>query len=170
MSTLELGAAVVPVHAGLALTQSLTTFGGYSTLRLLSGSARKQTQWQKLRVEIAGTGWIPPALQGLDYTAALTLKCPFPRGVLGATVTIAVPSARRTDTGYTPLGFGFTAGAWVATTISITDHVATLGSVSGATQYRVLYWPQISVFADPPQEAIDGARGEWRWTLRAEEA
>ena len=169
-TTLELGSAVVPLHAGLGLVQEIAPFGGYSVLRLLSGAARRQTQWQKRRVSFTASGWVPPGLQLLDYSQVLTLKCPLPTGLVGATTTIALPTDRRTDSGHVPLGYAYVSNNWTPTTCSITDHVATLGSVSGATAYRVLYWLQMSVVAEPPQESMDGARAEWRWTLRAEEA
>ena len=172
-----LGGVVVPVESVLDFTQGYEPMGGTARLRLMSGAAVQQVWWRKLRTTLSGAGWWPSGLEGLDYDSALTLLCAAPRTLLSASNVIALPAARRTDAGYTPIGHARLPGGGtqvgggdlVPTPLSIASHVATLTPVTGATGYQVAYWPALSVLADPPSMESDLPAAAHRWTLTAEE-
>lgn len=173
----SLGGVVVPIESALDFSQTYEPLGGVARLRMMSGALVQQVGWRKLRTTLSGAGWWPSGLEGLDYDSALTLLCAAPRAILSASNAIALPSARRTDAGYTPVGHarltgGATAvggGELVPTPLTLAADVATLTPVAGATGYQVAYWPVLSVLADPPTMEADLPGAAHRWTLTAEE-
>lgn len=168
--SLIVGGLVIPALAALDLVQTYEPIGGSSLLRMMSGAAKKQTHWQKLRTRISAGGWVPPGLAGLDYAASMQIACIAPRAIDGAGTSIAIPAARRADAGYTPRGFAYLAsGLQVETTIGLAGNTATLGAVAGAASYSVEYWPLLTVFADPPVITGDVRRANHSWELSAEE-
>lgn len=166
--TLEIGGLVIPVQAAGDIEQSFETIGGSALLRMLNGAGMKQTHWRKLKTTISGSGWTPPGLAGLDYTAPLTIKSCASRAVQAAGNVIAVPSARRTDTGYAPSGYAIVEGRYVPTPLVLVSNTATLTAVSGAQGYGVRYWPQLSVYAEF-RESNRPAASSWSWSIEAEE-
>lgn len=165
----ELGAVVVPAHVALGFNQRIETFGGSRRLRLGTGNGIQQTVWRRRRITLSGEGWCPPGLDALNYNGPLTLKCGLPVAVLSTATTVTLPTARRTDAGYLPFARAHLPDGWVETSVSITNHVATLGAVSGAISYSVWYWPQLSVLADPPSQEFDASGGAVAWELVCEE-
>jgi hypothetical protein len=166
----KLGGISVPYLAGLNMRQNISVVGGYSTRRLLSGQAFKQTHWTKLRVEISADGFSPPGLELLDYSGSLVLECGLPRAIRSQSNVIALPLGRNLSSDYTPFAKAYFAGGRdVSTSISIVDNVATLGAVSGAISYAVWYFPKIEVFASMPEELTEHSSGTVSWTLTAEE-
>lgn len=173
----SLGGVVVPIESALDFSQTYEPLGGVARLRMMSGALVQQVGWRKLRTTLSGAGWWPSGLEGLDYDSALSLLCAAPRAILSASNVIALPAARRTDAGYTPIGHarlsgGATAvggGELVPTPLTIAADVATLTAVAGATGYQVAYWPVLSVLADPPTMEADLPGAAHRWTLTAEE-
>jgi hypothetical protein len=171
-STITLGGIEVPLVAGNEVRQSYEVIGGVARRRMLNGAALQQTHWTKLRTIISGTGWLPDGLAAINYAGTLTLRCAAPRSIRSASNVITLPTARRTDTGYTPAGFAIPAGgaSAIATSCTVVSHVATLGVVSGAAWYEARYWPELTVYASPPRTEFDRNRGDWAWTIEAEEA
>lgn len=176
-TTFEIGGITIPISSAHELSQSYQPLGGFQTIRMMDGGLVKQQNWEKIATTISGEGVIPPGLESLDYCSALLMKCAAPRGVTSTLPTgIAVPPARRTDPGFSPIGCAWiprtdepSLGQWVTTTISIISDVATLGVVAGATQYRVEFFPEITVFADRPQQDVDVHGANHSWTLEAEQ-
>lgn len=168
--TAVLGGLVIPIGASHGIEQTYEPFGGWVTLRMMSGAGLKQTHWKRLRTRVSGNGLIPPGLSTLDYSQPLTLKCAAVRSIVSASNMIALPSARRADTGYEPYGLAqMPTGDMVGTTCVVVTNTATLGVVTGAIGYAVCYWPEVSVFADPPSETMDVRKGSPSWQLTAEE-
>ena len=173
----SLGGFVVPVESVLDFAQTYESLGGVVVLRMMSGAAVQQVGWRRLSTTLSGAGWWPSGLESLNYDDPLTLWCGGPMIILSASNVIALPSARRTDAGYTPVGHarkvgGTTAvggGELVATPLSIVADVATLTPVAGATGYQVAYWPVLTVIARPPSMEADLPGAAHRWTLTAEE-
>jgi hypothetical protein len=179
-STFELGGIVTPITAAMTLNMDYSPLGGSVVLRMLDGGAVKQQHWEKLAVAISAEGVLPPGLENLSYKDPLVLKCGAVRGTTSITRTgIGVPSERRTDPGFTPEGFGWvpdvdepTLGAWVASPVVITPgppDIAVVDAVAGATQYRVTYFPEITVFCDPPEVTNDIHGKAVSWTINAEQ-
>lgn len=167
--TLELGGIVVPVQAAGDIDQSFETIGGVYLGRKMSGAAYKQRNWRALKTVISGSGWAPAALAGLDYDAPMLLKSVGARAIQAVGNVILVPAARRTDSGYAPIGFAVVAGRRIPTPLALVGDTATLSTVSGAQGYAVDYWPQFTVYAElrdtsRPREA------RWSWSIEAEEA
>lgn len=178
----ELGGIKVSPQGALSFSQSYSDEEGSSILRMMSGAAIKQSAWSKLNVTTTGTGQYPPGLGALDYTQPLTMKCAQPREVTSASNVIALPAGRRTDTGFTPIAFALlspTGGdslldpRWQPAELALASNIATVTPVSGALQYQVWYWPQISVFAK--LQPVDwsgqpaGSGHAYSWTLEARE-
>lgn len=179
-TTFELDGIAVPITSAMTLSHAYSPLGGSVVLRMLDGGAVKQQHWEKLAVALRGEGVLPPGLENLSYKDPLLLKCGAVRGTTSVSATgIGVPTERRTDPGFTPEGFGWvpdadesTLGSWVATSIVITPgppDTADLGVVAGATQYRVTYFPEITVFCDPPVVDNDLHGKTISWTINAEQ-
>lgn len=157
----------------LELSQSYNIEQAARVTRHADGSARKQTAWGgKLKTTLSGSGWIPPGLSMLDYSASMEMSCIAPRGVTGTSNAITIPAARRADAGFEPWAIAHVDGARVDTVIESIDgsDLATLTAVSGASHYTVFYYPKITVFADPPtQQEHDVMADNFRWQLEARE-
>lgn len=168
--TLVIGNVVVPAQSAGSVSVAYEEFGGitWPPLRMQNGAGVMQQSWLKLRLRISGEGIVPAAFAGLSRTAQYVLKSPASRSVHGDTNVIAVPAARRTDTGYTPRGFAVVNGLYYATPLSMAGDVATLTAVPGAAGYGVIYWPQLTVFINPSQSA-DSAGASHNFVLEAEE-
>ena len=166
---LELGGVQVPLAAALGLQQSYEPLGGWTLLRTLNGAALKQQHWLKLRTVLSGEGWVPEGLQALDYSASMTLKCVAPRALASASNVIVLPAARRADAA--PFGFAVMAdGSLRDTPGSLAVDTLTLTVVAGAVRYVAHYYPQLTVFAEPPRSRFDLAGGAAGWGPTAEDA
>lgn len=158
---------VVPIYASADLEQSYDQIGGFSSIRMLGGSLRRQKSWKRLMTDITGRGTIPPALSELDETLVWTMKCVAPRAASDEDNVITVP-VYRSDV--TPQGYAIlSSGLLEPTAISWASQVATLTVVTGAIGYRVKYWPQLTVICDPIKEAVNVRGSEYGWSLHAEE-
>jgi len=166
-----LGGIDVPFRAALGHTQQIETLGASVTRRTISGGAIKQTVWRgKKRITLAGTGWAPVGVDEIDYTGQLTLKCAIPVAVRSNAASITLPTTRRSDSGYEPIGRAHLAsGEEVETSVALVGDVATCSTVSGAVSYAVWYWPQFIVFADEPTQTGDAGAAEFGWQIVCEE-
>ena len=160
-----------PLHflAGLSIQQSYEAVGGGSSvLRLGTGAAIKQQVWRKNETTISGSGRMPPALNQIDWSAPVTIDCVALQAVQGATTSITLPAARRSDAG--PFGFAVLAdGKLQKTTISVTGNAATLGAVAGAVAYAVHYYPVMTCVCQGPTQRTDATGTAVSWSLTAEE-
>lgn len=160
----------VPVWAMISISQRYEPVQGSYRSRMRSGTLKQRTIWNgKMRTVVTGSGVIPAALTGIDYTGSFTLSCIAHRGVLTASTSVALPSARRSDAGSEPYGRALVGDQWVATPVSMGGDTATITAVTGATQYQVVYFPEITVFADPPTEDKPEHGPNFGWSLVAEE-
>lgn len=171
VSDIILGGVRIPISSAYTLSQTYAPLGGFLTLRTLNGSAVKQQNWSKIVTTINGEGAIPVGLSEVDFKLSQVLSCGSPRGVTSSSNIMTLPPGRRTDPGFEPTGcFSTDNGVtWQPTTIGIIVDVATLGADPAAQLYRVEYYPEITVFADPPEEQIDAHLRVFGWTLNAEE-
>jgi hypothetical protein len=171
MINFELGGVVIPDMAGFNLQQRYSPVdGGSAVLRSMNGTAVKMTHWEKTRIVTSATGWIPPALQMLDYASAMTMKCIAPMHAQSASNVITISADRRIDTGADPFGMALVGDDWVDTAVSMSVDEATLTTVTGATLYRVGWYPQFTVYAARPQDNSDLGGPSYSWTLEAEQA
>jgi len=166
---LVIGSVEVALESSLDFSQTYETLGGMNTVRMMDGTAKRQSSWKKLKSSVSASGWIPSALSDLDYTVSMTVKCVAPRAVQSPSNAITLPSTRRTDTGYTPYGFAIVDGKTVSTEISLVGNLATLTAVPSATAYRVNYYPEFVAFVNPPQESVDVSGAAYSWTIEMEQ-
>lgn len=168
--TLVIGGIEIALHASLDLQQSYREIGGAAVMRMQSGAGVKQAHWKRLATTISGSGWIPPGLDALDFTAAMTIQCAQPRAISSASNVIVLPAARRGDTGYAPYGFAHVGDEAVGTAVAMATNTATLASVAGASAYTVCYFPEFSALVEPPDVRCDASGAVVSWELTAEEA
>lgn len=170
--TFVLGGIEVPVRAIDNFRQQYQELGGRAVLRKADGSALVQQRWTKLRTTLSGDGPLPHGLSNLDLSAALTLKCAAERAVTSSSNVITVPAARRSDSGYEPVGYAIVNKLPVVTAISWNVNEATLTTVAGATAYQVRYFPELSVVIPlgGMQEQFDEMAATWSWSIEAEGA
>jgi len=171
MNSFTLGGIAVPLHARLKFNQSYESKRVSTDHAMGDGSTERQTlagTADKLRTTLSGFGWSPLGLNGLDYTGSLVLKCVEPLIITSASNVITIPAARRSDAGYTPVGFAIVDDLQVSTTINIVDNIATLGTVSGATGYQAQYVPEITVYASF-KESLASETASYNWSLTCEE-
>lgn len=170
MSYFILGGITVPVECFAEFDQSYEPLERTSIRRMSDGTGRKQTAWDgKLIVKTSGSGWAPLGLSGLDYQNPLLFSCADPRSITAASNIITIPAERRTDAGYTPIGFAIVNNELVETSLSLATNTATLGIVSGATAYRVHYWPEITVLVKQPLENWNKSGNAHGWSFDAEQ-
>lgn len=162
--------------AGIEIPQdvwpSSQTYGqieGATVHRMLDGSALKQQHWRKLSVRIAGDGWAPAALAGVDWSAAVEIQCIAPRAIHSATVNATLPAARRSDLAENVWATAIVAGRLVETSVSVLVNAATATAVAGATSYQFYYYPKLSCYSSGPSESLDVSGAAYGWTLEAEE-
>lgn len=168
----QLGTFSIPLIGGFDLDQQYEPIGGESIMRAISGRGIKQMTYDKLRVITSADGWIPSGLESLDFSAQHTLRCVVPRGIPAnfSTRQATLPSARRSDSGFTPFGTAIMAdGSAVDTSVSLAVNVATLAAVSGAVSYLVSYYPELTVWANRPESSGTLANATYRWQIACEQ-
>lgn len=164
--SLKIGSVEIPHISGFDVRQTYEELAAKTILRTKSGSAVLQTRWQKLKSSISGSGWLPAALDGIDKTAMQAVSCVAPLAEFGATTSITLPRTFRTETDYYPQAVAIKSGDMIATSISITGQVCTLGAVSGADQYQVVYYPIITgVIRIDKDHNVSQQLGGWSITL-----
>lgn len=161
----------VPVYAMTGISQRYEPIRATYRARMVDGSAKQRTLWSgKLRTVITGQGLIPAGLSAVDFEASFTLSCVAHRAINAAGPVFTLPAARRTDSGSTPYGRAAVGDTWVDAPVdSLVGNTLTLQTVSGATQYQAVYFPEITVFADPPIEEHPEHGPSFGWSLTAEE-
>lgn len=167
LPSLIIGGVTLPRHAFLNISQEYRAVESVARHRMGSGALVQQMHWRKLATSIQASGWIPPALAGIDWDGTVSIACIAPRSVQGTTATLTLPAARRTD--FAPYGYAIVNGILVPTTISIATNTASLGTVSGATGYAVYYYPLLTCYASAPREQLDINSAVYGWALEAEE-
>lgn len=163
-----IGGVRIGFDAAHNLSQTYETLGGRALRRKLNGAAHLQTHWAKLRTVITGSGRLPDGLDGLDYSASMTVDCMAPRAIWAASTTITLPAGRRTD--WVPHAYAIVAGRHVRTGLSIATNTATLTAVSGAQGYLCAYYPSLTMYVSPPKKDFNGRGPVGGWVIEAEEA
>jgi len=166
--SLKIGSITIPDEAAFDLRQTLDPIDAKTLLRTKNGSGILQSRYQKLQSSISGSGWLPDGLDGLDLTAALAVSCIEALSITGATTSISIPRAFRTDTDFAPQGLAIVNGDVIATALSLAGSVATLTAVAGASAYQVLYFPVITGFITVSRQ-FDKAAQTWSFTLDLQE-
>ena len=142
--TLIVDGIEIPFDAADELEQSYDVLGGRTT-RFMSGRLAKQTHWQKLRVEMSGSGRIPVGLSAVDTTGAFQLHCVTALAISTPSLNLTLPRAFRTDT--PPWATAQVGINSVLTPVSVDGLDVNITPVPGARFYLVNYLPILNVFA-----------------------
>lgn len=165
---LMLGGVPIVLHAG-APDLSAEGVEGASTVRMSQGALVKMTHWTgKARGSISGNGWMPPGLDGLDYSQELELRSTQPETVTTPAYSAALSSEPRPD--YAPWALALLGREWVRTACSYTAGVATAAPVPGATLYAFYWLPVYQVFATKPAKGLSTSEAAHSWTLAWEQS
>lgn len=143
---LKIGTLEIPAAEGHSWRQTFAEIGTSQPFRTRSGSLLASQRYRKLRSNIRGEGWDVSGLEGLNPATAYALHCIQPRALVGASNVLTIPASYRTDAGYTAQGSALVGGRWQASPVGLVGQVATVTTVSGATAYRVKYWPVLTGF------------------------
>lgn len=171
--TLEIGALVIPDSAMGRLRVDYEDLEARTDRRVADGTFNSRVGWagaRKLLATIAGDSWAPPGLDDLDIDSSYTVKLPKQRSKSSASNIITIPAARRSGGLYDPVGFAVVDGGLVETTVDdVTGDVYTLGTVAGASGYRVEYFPQITAKVRPQPSTLDSERRSHGWQILVQE-
>lgn len=143
--------------------------GGSTPNRMWNGSLLRQTHWTKLSTRIAGEGWCPPALAGVDWSVPVEIACVQPRAINSATVNATLPAARRSDLTENVFATAIVSGRLVETPVSVLVNAATATAVAGASSYQFYYYPKLNFDTRGPRESLDLSGAAYGWTIEAEE-
>lgn len=165
---LLIGGIPIPSHAGIA-SQQYEPLGGSTLLRMANGAGKKRTHWRKLKTTISGSGWLPLALQSLDFGAPIDIACIQARALSSPSSRVfALPTSRRADV--QPWGWALVGREWVDAEITLSGDQATLSAVEGAQLYQVNWLPLLTVYMDDPTSQMSVDSATYDWTIEAEEA
>jgi len=165
---LIIGGVTIPRLAGLDLSQEYGEVVSEAWHRMGDGTLEVQENWSAKRsTTISGSGWIPAAFSSIAFNTDLEISCIAPEAVQGATTTLIVPAARRSDAG--PYGFAIVNGREVPTPLSLAANTATLSAVTGASLYIVKYYPKFTARFKRPRRGLSRGDATYSWSLEAEE-
>lgn len=143
--------------------------GGSVLHRALNGAGLPQHHWTKLATSIAGEGWAPVALAGVDWSAPVEILCVQPRAIHSASTVATLPAARRSDLTVNVYALAVVDNELIATPVVVVGDTATATAVAGASGYQFMYFPKLSCWSRGPVEPLDLTRASYGWTLEAEE-
>jgi hypothetical protein len=158
MLTVTLGGLPIVLHAG-APAQSDEPLLGEAVVRMSEGAAVKMSHWAKAAGSISLAGWMPPGLDGLDYSQPLLLCLTAQECMAGAGLVFALTSTPRPDVA--PWAQALVDNQWVRTPCAYAAGVATVTAVVGAALYMVQWMPMYSVFASKPPKSTDPSTGSF---------
>lgn len=163
---LMLGGVPIVLHAGAPeLTEQ--PIGGSTVLRMDEGRAVKMQHWERQAGSISGQGWMPPGLDGLDYSQQLELRSTQQSNIVGAGLVYELTSTPRPDVA--PWAQALVGKAWRGTACSYDPdtNTVTIEPVEGATLYQASWLPVYRVFATRPAKTQNAGHG---WNIPWEEA
>lgn len=169
LPTLSLGGVPFVLHSG-APELSSDELRGSAITRMSGGLGVQMTHWSgKLTGTIAGQGWMPPGLDGLDYSQPLELLSTQQQSVTGSSNAVALKTEPRPD--HAPWALALVNGEWVSTPCAYAAGVATATPVAGATLYSIAWFPRLMVFATPVQQSVStgNLQTPHGWSLTWEE-
>ena len=145
-----LGGIPLELHSG-APVLSEEPIGGESSARLSGGNLVSMTHWERMSGTISGSGWMPPGLDGLDYSQPLELRLTSPETMSGVGASFLLHCDPRPD--QAPWAYAEVAGRQVRTPCVALGRAVTVTAVAGAERYIVQWMPKYWVFAKkPPRE------------------
>lgn len=167
---LKVNGIALNMYASTRLNQTYAPVSSGSTIhRMLNGRAVKQTLFNKLRITTTGEGNIEAGFDGVDFNQPYTLSCVKPLQISGTSTLYTISANRRADAGYTPIAQYFDGRVWRDATFNLATNTITITANPNALQYRVLWYPELTVIGDAPNVKYDRTGSQVSWTLEAEE-
>src|SRR5690606_3010715 len=125
-----LGGVPIVLHAG-APDLSEAAIGGSTLLRLSLGDGVNMQHYEKQAGSSSATGWMPPGLDGLDYSQPLELRTVQVSNIVGTGRVFTLPSTPRPD--MAPWGQALVGDQWkrTAATYAAGANTVTLAEVAG---------------------------------------
>jgi hypothetical protein len=167
--TLTLGGVPLVLHSG-APEFSVEGLAGTARPRMSDGALVQMTHWSgKASGTISGQGWMPPGLDGLDYTQPLELLSAQQESITGTALVVVLTSQVRPD--HAPWAQALVGEQWVPTPCALNGDVVTTTAVAGATLYTVSWFPMFSVFASKPSKglSVGNAAAPHSWSITWEQ-
>lgn len=163
-SQLMLGGIAIQLQAG-AIELTEQAIGGESSVRLSNGALVTMRHFEKMSGTISASGWMPPGLDGLDYSGPLELRSTKVRTQQGAGPTFNLQFTPRADKA--PWAFAVLSdNRLVPVACSTVARVVTVATIPGALAYQVWAMPQYSVKCSRPTESQGTQHG---WSISWEE-
>lgn len=168
MSTpmLMLGGVPIVIHAGPP-AQQFSPLGGPEIVRLTGGVGVPMTHWQRTSISISGSGWMPPGLDGLDYSQPLDLLCTKPLSIVSPQRHFRLSGTPRGDVD--PWAQALVGEEWRRAEVIRNGMDIEVLLMPSATLYRVSWMPAFVVSARPPQEDVDLTLATYGWRIDCEE-
>lgn len=161
-----LGGVPIVLEAG-APVSSEEPLGGANIVRLSTGTGVPVTHWERMAGSISGQGFMPPGLEGLDYSLPLELRSRQVTSINGTGLTYTLHTPARPDV--TPWALALVAGEWASTPCSVVGKVVTVTPVAGAQLYSVCWFPLYTVIARRPARGQDDGTASHSWTITWEQ-
>jgi len=174
MSYISIGGLTVPLDSVLTFSQSYESIERSTVHRLgVQGKGIKQTLFGgKLRTTITGSGWTAPGLSALDRGSEHLLLCGAALSSAGGAgdIVIGDNTRRRSDAGFEPVAYALFATEHVKTPVSVDSAGnCTITPVAGALQYKVDWYPRLTVLLIDFREDTQADTAQFVWDLVAEE-
>lgn len=161
---ITLGGVEIDAEAGPE-SQDVSRLGGSAVVRMSLGAGVKMTHWGKFAGEISGSGLLPAGLDGLDYSAPLSLLLTQPRSKVQSAPDFVLDTACRPDR--EPWAYARVGGRWLPAACNRSGSTVAVTPAVGADRYRVEWMPAYQVLAEEPSASMAGRHG---WSIRWEEA
>lgn len=161
----KLGGVPIVIHARPD-SQTADSLGGEGVVRLSEGAGVKLTHWRKATGSISSSdSWMPPGLDGLDYSGPLELWLTIPECITQPGTTAEFACLPRDDVA--PWVLALIGNEWVRTTSTYEASIVVATPVVGASLYAFYCMPKYMVLATKPGKSMGG--GVYGWTINWEE-
>lgn len=143
LPSLKIAGLEVSLIAWLDFDQQIEPIVGSSVRRMANGAAFKLSHWRKFRISLSASGWVPVALNDIDFTAPFEIELPLP---------IALRAGELLPAG------------WSARTAPWAEHTVT---DQAGVSVRYVY-PKLTVVSDGPTQR-NGLSASLSWDLVMEQ-
>lgn len=136
LPTLIIAGVELSIISWLDFDQKIEPISGSASRRMGGGALFKMTHYRKHRISLSASGWVPPALWGVDYDAPFEIELPRPLSLNPADAL--------------PPGWSARAAPWDE--VEVTDQ---------AGYVHRLILPKLTVMAEPPAQSHPGSDPSW---------
>lgn len=94
-SRVTVAGVAIDGHATHSVSIQSQSAGGETNLRMADGSIEKQVAWEKRRITLTCSGWVPPALGAVNWSNQITIIVPDENGTRSFTGYASEPVETR---------------------------------------------------------------------------